>query len=118
MHTNEHPPGVNIFPLHIFELEFWFNRRYYANIKTLLRDIVDRHIVSFLARYYYDIHPDLREVWLYDTAVVSIIGSPFLTDDEVIRRADTGDELIGTVWVATGIVSIADSSVQSESLQE
>ena len=62
---------------------------------------MDRHIVSFLARYDDDIHPDLREVWLYDTTIVSIVGLPFLTHEEVIRRSYRADELIGTVRVAT-----------------
>lgn len=69
---------------------------------------MDRHVVSSLAWYDDDIHPDLREVGLYDTAVVSIVGLPFLTHEEVIRRTDARYEFIRTVTLITRVVSIAD----------
>lgn len=69
---------------------------------------MDGHIVASLTWYDDDIHPDLREVRLYDAAVMGIVGLPFLTHEEIIGRADTRDEFIGTVTLATRVVSIAD----------
>ena len=45
-------------------------------------------VISIFTWYYDDIKADLREMWLYDTAVMCIITLSFLAHEKVISTSD------------------------------
>jgi hypothetical protein len=67
-----------------------------------------RDIVSLLARNTDNIESHFCKIWIHDTTIVSIIGLPFLTHEEIKCGSDRWDELIRTVRLTTRVVSISD----------
>ena len=74
----------------------------------LFCDIVYRHIVSLLSWNHDDIESNPREVWLYDTAIVSVVCLPFFTHEKVKSSTNRPDHHISTITRTTGIVSVSD----------
>ena len=59
-------------------------------------------------RYDDDVETDSGEIWLNDTAIVGIIGLPFLTHEKIVCWLYRIDKCISTIRLTTRIVPISD----------
>ena len=82
----------------VYSLNIWINMYY---TRVLFCDIVYRDIVSLLVWYDYDIESHLREVWIYDTSIVGVVGFSLLAHEEVPGRSYTRYDLVCTVICTT-----------------
>jgi len=69
---------------------------------------VYREVVSFFIRYNDNIHTNFCKIWIYDTAIVSVITFSLFTHIKVKSRPNSGYKFVSTIRLITYIVSISD----------